>query len=230
VSSRARTNPNRTWFVVIAIVVVIGIAAVAAVAMSGSGDDSSGGKATAHETAAVTVDGTALPPYTNPEKDAALGDTIPTLEGVSFDGSPVTIAPNGKPQVLIFLSHSCPHCQAEVPRIVELQRAGELAKGVDVTGIATNTSPDLPNYPPSAWLQREQWPFPVLADSKSGDAGQAFGLTAFPYFVFVDADGRVVGRATGEIAPESLVKVFEQLAKGASSSEPANGPSTSKDQ
>jgi thiol-disulfide isomerase/thioredoxin len=213
---------------VIGIVVVVGIAAVIAVAAGSGGDDSA--KATDFETGRVAVEGSALPAYDDPNDDRAVGDTIPTLTGTSFDGSPITVGPNGKPQVLVFLSHSCPHCQAEVPRIVALQQEGKLAEGVDVTAIATNTSSDLPNYPPSAWLERERWPFPVLADSKSGDAGAAYGLTAFPYFVFVDADGRVVGRATGELAPEALTQIFERLAAGTSSGSTTNGPSTSKDQ
>ena len=219
-------NPNRTWFVVIAVVVVIGIAAVAAVAMSGSSDDdsNSGAKPTAHETASVTVDGKHLPPYTDPENDTAVGDTIPTLQGMSFDGSPVSIAPNGKPQAIVFLSHSCPHCQAEVPRIVALAKQGKL-DGVDVTAVTTNTSPELPNYPPSTWLQREKWPFPVLADSKDVDAGRAFGLTAFPYFVLVDADGKVVARATGEVSDESLTRAAKALVDGETPGS-SNGAST----
>ena len=223
--SSAARNPNRTWFVVIAIVVVIGIAAVAAVAMSGSSDDNGDAKPTAHETAPVTVVGRHLPSYTDPEKDTAVGDIIPTLQGISFDGSPVTIAPNGKPQAIVFLSHSCPHCQAEVPRIVALQREGKLAKGVDVTAVTTNTSPEFPNYPPSAWLHREKWPFPVLADSKSGDAARAYGLTAFPYFVLVDGEGQVVARATGEVSDESLTRAAQLLANGETPGS-SNGAST----
>ncbi len=217
-------NPNRTWFVVIAVVVVVGIAAVAAVAMSGSSDDGNDAKATAHETAPVTVDGRHLPAYTDPEKDTAVGDTIPTLQGISFDGSPVTVAPNGKPQAIVFLSHSCPHCQAEVPRIVALAKQGKL-DGVDVTAVTTNTSPELPNYPPSTWLQREKWPFPVMADSKDAGAGRAFGLTAFPYFVLVDGDGKVVVRATGEVSDESLTRAVKALVAGETPGS-SNGAST----
>ena len=48
--------------------------------------------------------------------------------------------------------------------------------GVDVTAVATGTNADAPNYPPSAWLKGEKWPFPVMADSPSGTA--AHGLRA----------------------------------------------------
>ena len=202
---------NRTWIVIGVVAAVIAIA-VAVAALSSGGDDS-GGKATAHETAPVTVDGTKLPRLTDSSNDRAIGETMPTLQGISFDGSPVTVEPNGKPQVIVFLSHSCPHCQREVPLIVDLHKAGKL-DGVDFTAVTTNTSPDVPNYPPSAWLAREHWPYRVLADSKTMTAAEAYGLPAFPYFVFVDKDGKVAARATGEIEPNDLAAAVKALAEG----------------
>ena len=32
-----------------------------------------------------------------------------------------------------------------------------------------------------------------MADSKNGTAAKAYGLTAYPYFVLVNADGTVAG-------------------------------------
>jgi thiol-disulfide isomerase/thioredoxin len=125
----------------------------------------------------------------------------------------VTIAPTVKPQVVMFLAHWCPHCQAEVPRIVDLAKMGAF-KGIDVAAVATGTSPEAPNYPPSAWLKRENWPFPVMVDSASGTAAEAFGLSSYPYFVFVDAQGAVVGRAAGEIPPSDLQKILNALEAG----------------
>ena len=72
----------------------------------------------------------------------------------------------------------------------------------------------LPNYPPSAWLERENWPFPVMVDSAGGTAAQAYGLPSYPYFVFTDAQGAVVGRAVGEIAPSDLQKILTALEAG----------------
>ena len=71
--------------------------------------------------------------------------------------------------------------------------------GIDVTAVATGTNAGCPNYPPSAWLEAE------LAVPRDGRqhvataAANAYGLTALPYFVFVDADGKVAARGTGEI-------------------------------
>jgi thiol-disulfide isomerase/thioredoxin len=117
--------------------------------------------------------------------------------------------------VVLFVAHWCPHCQAEVPRIVKLAKK-KAFKGIAVSTVATGTNPGYPNYPPSAWLRREHWPFPVMVDSQLQTAAVAYGLPSYPYFVFVDAQGKVAGRASGEIAPSDLKKVLTALAAGKS--------------
>jgi thiol-disulfide isomerase/thioredoxin len=148
--------------------------------------------------------------------DPAIGKTAPTLTGRGFDGKKVTIGGPGEPRMVIFLSHSCPHCQAEVPRIVKLAKQGKL-DGVEVETVTTNTNEDLPNYPPSKWLAREDWPFPtVLADDADLRAFFAYGGEAFPYFVLLDAEGKVVARTSGELAPKTIAAAAKNLAAGKS--------------
>lgn len=209
-AAKQRRNRTILWG---GLAVVVVIAIVVAVVASGGSDDNA--SATKFETAAVTVSGTPLPTYDSAERpDPAVGETVPTLEGKSvFDGKPVTIEPNGEPQVVVFLAHYCPHCRAEVPRIVTLAKQG-VFDGVDVTAVATGTTEEAPNYPPSAWLEREDWPFAVMADSKSGVAGNAYGLPAYPYFVLVDAEGKVAGRGTGEIPPDQIKANIKALKAG----------------
>jgi hypothetical protein len=87
--------------------------------------------------------------------------------------------------------------------------------GIEVDTIATNTTQDLPNWPPSEWLREEKWPFrPVLADDGKLRAFAAYGGEAFPYFVFVDADGKVAGRATGELPATTITAAASRLASG----------------
>lgn len=147
--------------------------------------------------------------------DPAIGKTAPVLKGRSLTGEKVTFAGDGTtPRIVIFLSHSCPHCQAEVPVIVDLAAAGKL-DGVEVQTVATNTSEDLPNYPPSKWLEREDWPFePVLADDARLRAFFGYGGASFPYFVFIDADGKVVARASGELPAKTIEAAAARLAAG----------------
>ena len=203
---------NWPWWVVGAAVVLAGILAVVLSAGGGSGSSGGGVKPGQVEIAPVAVSGTPLPTLTDPTNDPAVGKTAPTLTGVTFNRSPVTIGNTGQAHVVIFVAHWCPHCQAEVPRIVSLAKAGPIP--VPIVTVATGTDSSAPNYPPSAWLAREGWPYPVLVDSKTETAATAYGLPGYPFLVFVNAQGQVVGRLSGEIAPSDLTKLFSALAAG----------------
>jgi thiol-disulfide isomerase/thioredoxin len=166
----------------------------------------------------VVVAGTALAASDKiaTARDPEIGKTAPTLTGQGFDGQPVTIGGPGTPRVVVFVAHWCPHCRREVPRIVKLAKQGKLA-GIEVDTVTTGTSSDAPNYPPSKWLAREKWPFTnVLNDDADQQAMRAYGGTAYPYFVLLDAQGNVVGRASGELAPKSIAATAAKLAAGQS--------------
>ena len=212
-AAMAARHRRNQWLIWGGVAVVVVIAVVIAVVAS-SGDSGDSGSGSGHETAPVTVSGDALAAFDDKSAtDAAVGETIPTLTGSTLSGKPIEITPNGEPQLLVFLAHWCPHCRAEVPRIVSLANDGVL-DGVDVTAIATGTNSGYPNYPPSTWLDGEDWPYPVMADSEGFDAAQAFGLSSYPYLVFVAADGKVVGRTSGEVSPEDLTKMVTALKNG----------------
>jgi cytochrome c biogenesis protein CcmG/thiol:disulfide interchange protein DsbE len=216
-AAAARQRRNR-WWIWGGLAAVVFIAVVVAVAASGGDDDNASAKTTKFETHAVTVQGTPLrqydAKYSGNDSDPAIGKTIPTATGVSvFDGTPVTLEPNRKPQMLVFVAHWCPHCQAEVPELVTLAKQG-VFDGVDVTAVATGTNPAADNYPPSAWLKREGWPFAVMADTPQGTAAEDYGISAYPYFVLVGADGKVAGRATGEVSSADITANIKALKAG----------------
>ncbi len=160
-----------------------------------------------------TITGLSLVPFENPDGDAAVGLPAPTVVGASFDGRPVTIGGSGRPQIVMFVAHWCPHCQAEVPLVQAWIDQGGLPDGVDIVTVSTSVNPDAPNYPPDEWLAREGWTPPVMVDP-TGSVSTAFGLQAFPYFVFVDADGDVAGRLTGEVPIADLQRIADGLAAG----------------
>jgi thiol-disulfide isomerase/thioredoxin len=157
----------------------------------------------ASQTGEVRVAGAALTAYSAGAADASVGRPIPELRGYSFDGQPIAVTPAGDPKIVIFVAHWCPHCQAEVPRIVDWLAAGRLP-GAQLVAVSTGVDATRPNYPPSEWLAREDWVIPTIADDTSGTAGEAFGLTGYPYFVAVKADGTVAARASGEQTLEQL--------------------------
>jgi thiol-disulfide isomerase/thioredoxin len=201
----ARTTPppatRRLPVIPITIGIVVLLAVVAALASRG-GDDDDGATVTAvEETRPVTVEGVPLPEFADGQ-DAAVGATAPELVGAGFDGTPVEIAADGRPKVLMFLAHWCPHCQREVPVLAQWLADNGDPEGVDLYAVATGTTPDRPNYPPSAWLEREKLTVPTLVDDATFTAAQAYGLSAYPFFVALDGDNHVIVRGTGELTVE----------------------------
>ena len=204
---------NTGMIVVIAVAAVAVLALIAAVVISQVGGDDTAVPEGTEQTQPVVVEGDVLPPSTGQGADPGVGTVPPMLEGRSFDGSSVVIDPSdGTPKLVVFLAHHCPHCQAEVPRIVDWAAQGLVPAGVDVYGVATGTSSNRENYPPSAWLEREGWPFPTLADSDTYQAAEAWGLMAYPYFVALDGEGQVVARTTGELTQEQFTALLAAIA------------------
>src|SRR5690349_32508 len=106
---RDARGPRRSGVLMASVVAVIVVAGVVAVVVTGGSTKTSG------ETAAVSISGSGLPPMHTP--DAAAGLRAPAVNGVNFSGVPVSIPSGGRPTVLVFLAHWCPHCQKDVPVI-----------------------------------------------------------------------------------------------------------------
>jgi thiol-disulfide isomerase/thioredoxin len=196
---------------------VIAGAAVVAIVLTQSGSTpvpSASPSGSAPSATSAVVTGTALPAYAPGGVDPAVGQPAPQVEGSSFDGSPVSIKSDGRPKLLLYIAHWCPHCQREVPVVQAWLDANKLPAGVDLISIATGIDPTLPNYPPDAWLDREGWSPPVIVDGSDRMIATAYGLTAFPYWVAVDADGNVTARLTGELTPDQLDALVASLSEG----------------
>ena len=183
---------------------------------TGSGDDTTtpitGVPTPVEIGTSVVVSGQPLPARDD-TGDPAIGVQAPVISGIGFDGSPRSIVP-GKPTLIVFVAHWCPHCQREIPRLVEWSADGGVPEGVDVVGIATGTDESRDNYPPSEWLEREEWEFPVVLDDEASTAGIAMGIDAYPFFVLLDASGKVVLRDSGELDTDDLTERIETALAG----------------
>ena len=84
---------------------------------------------------------------------------------------------------------------------------------MDIYSISTSPDPNQKDYPPSEWLEAMGWPVSVLADSEAREAATAFGLSAFPFSVFVYADGTIAARATGAIPIDGVMEAIDFLAE-----------------
>lgn len=152
----------------------------------------------------VTVEGDPLPPYQSGGLDAAIQMTAPTLSGTNWEGSSATIGPDGRSKIVVLLAHWCPHCQNEVPEIIEWLEAGNLPDTVDMYSVTVMTDHTRDNWPPQDWLIAEDWPLPVIMDDAGSSALLAYGINSVPSFAVLDGENAVLLRVSGGIGPAGL--------------------------
>ena len=199
------------------VIAAIVIAFVIAIVAGGSNDSASSdttqvpnsdGTVSAGENQPVEVVGDVLEPLPESGNDSTLGLMAPTLNGYDFDGSNLSVTPgNGKPYMVVFLAHWCSHCNNEVPRLIEWKESGAVPADLQVIAVSTSVASDRPNYPPSQWVVDKAWPWPVMADSEGADAARAYGVSGFPFFTIVGADGKVKVRASGELGTDRINQI-----------------------
>jgi cytochrome c biogenesis protein CcmG, thiol:disulfide interchange protein DsbE len=206
-TSKRRPSAGRGWRVMWVVCIVVAVAALATLLATGGGS-----KAEANQTRPVRVTGTPLPTFSGSGADSAVGMTIPTVSGQSFDGTPVEVKPDGRAHVVLFMAHWCPHCNREIDPLSNELRSRPLPSSVEMTAVSTAVTPSAAHYPPEKWLKDYHWPTPVMADSGDRTAAKAFGLGAYPYFVFVDAQGRIVSRYAGEMPVTQFRTTVARLA------------------
>jgi cytochrome c biogenesis protein CcmG/thiol:disulfide interchange protein DsbE len=216
VRRRRGAKQSRTPYLVIAAIAAAVLVAlvVALAAGGGNGDNATtdSGNADPATTGTVAVSGNPLPQFTDTAGDPAVGMALPTLEGNDQSGAPMTIGADGRPTMIMFVAHWCPHCQREVPVVQQWVDDGRLPEGVDLVSVSTAIDPNRPNYPPDAWLADEGWTAPALVDADNS-AAQAAGLSAYPFFVAIDGNGTVVMRTTGELTTDQLDAIASTLAQ-----------------
>ena len=212
---------NQTKFIAIGVAGAIA-AIIAVVLVVGGGSDSSstttsttgesseatqlvnGDAVAAAEYQLVQAQGEMLLALEDPDNDPARGKIAPVLNGFGFDGAPLTIAPTGKPMLVVFLAHWCSHCNAEVPRLIEWKNSGTMPADMEVFGVSTGARDDAPNWPPSQWVVDKGWPWPVMADSEDQNAALAFGVSGYPGMILLDGNGKVLARRSGEASIDEL--------------------------
>lgn len=198
----ASTDRRRALLIGLVAVVVVGFI----VLISWLSVGESGSRVTLSDIAGdPVIDGEPLlPAAQDPASDPEIGTTVPVVRGADFDGTPVTIGEPGTPQLLMFMAHWCPACDEELRSVSPWLNAGNLPDEVELIAVATSFDPARPNWPPDEWFAGQDYPGPILVDDVSSSVSRAFGLTATPFWVAIDADGEVVARIAGMIPVEQI--------------------------
>jgi len=206
---------SRTPLILVGVGVVVLAVLIAMMTVSGTGSS-----VTVEELAgSPQVQSDALPPFEgDPASDPAVGQPAPEVTGQGIDGSAnagqdVTIGATGQPQLLVFLASWCPHCQAELPELVEWLDAGNLPDNVELTAVVTGLDSTRPNWPPNDWLEREGYTGQTIVDDADGTIAQTYGMSGTPFWVAIDGNGQVVARAAGQLPMQQVQALADALAQ-----------------
>ncbi len=232
-SAKAAANPannpvanpneggNKFFMLAIGAILVLGIAGLALVVTNREVTDLDG-----PQTAAVEIESDAVPlPPTpgqvsvDPSADPVIGTQLPVVSGTDFTDTPITIENDGRAKAVYFLAHWCPHCQEEVPNVVELVEDGRKPDNLDIYAISTSVDASRGNFPPVRWLDIENFTFPVIRDSDASEAFALMGGEGFPYTIYVDADNNVVARSSGTLGPDAIAELWGLAAAGGAGTE-----------
>lgn len=169
----------------------------------------------------VEVIGTPLPQKSRTatvENDPSRGLKAPVLVGSTYSGDPIRIDPveTGRPTLVFFLAHWCPHCNREIPVINQLRDSNAFRPDLDIYGVSTGFDPTAPNWPASQWLKDIDWTYPTMVDGviQDGDkqkyfAHESFGAGGYPVAVLLNADGTVAARWSGEVPGDQIIANIE---------------------
>ena len=197
---------NKNFIIAGAVILVLGLAISIGVTLS------SEPVAAGLPEGETTVTGDLLPEFAGENDDnIALGLAAPIFSAPNENSEIVSLEKNGNAKALLFLAHWCGYCQKEVPVVQGFIDSAGVPPGVDVIAIATSIDRGRENYPPQKWLADEGWSETQLYDLDR-EIGNAYGLSAFPYWVFLDKELNVVARRTGNLPADMVGALLIQLA------------------
>jgi thiol-disulfide isomerase/thioredoxin len=152
-----------------------------------------------------------LPRFDRNQPDQALGMTLGAIEGIDgYSEELVSVEPaDGTRRIWMVWAHWCPFCQQEMPLLSDWYPTIENEYETELVTVSTNIDPSRGN-PLAAYLEDEQFPFPVVVDPDSQLAVQ-MGVSAFPFWVITDGDGEVLLRTTGLLQVEQVANLFDQV-------------------
>ena len=197
---------NKNFIIAGAVVLVLGLAIAIGVTLS------SEPVAAGLPEGEISVVGDSLPQYAGENDDnVALGLAAPTFSAPDQNSEIFQLEKNGNSKALLFLAHWCGYCQQEVPVVQRFIASNGVPPGIDVIAVATSIDRGRDNYPPQEWLEREGWSETQIYDLDR-EIGEAYGLNAFPYWVFLDKDLNVLARRTGNLPEDMIGALLIQLA------------------
>jgi cytochrome c biogenesis protein CcmG, thiol:disulfide interchange protein DsbE len=141
-----------------------------------------------------------------PGTGIAVGTPAPDFELKTIDGKAVKLSDyKGKPVMINFFATWCPPCRAEMPALQEAYKEYAdkgfviLAVNMGETDVAIRT-----------FQEKLGLTFPIVVD-ENDRVSKLYDIVPLPTSYFVDKNGVVQGRWTGEIRKEQLKSVLGKI-------------------
>jgi peroxiredoxin len=143
-----------------------------------------------------------------PGSGVANGAKAPDFELKTPDGKSVKLSDfKGKAVMLNFFATWCPPCRAEMPT---MEAAYEASKDKGFVILAVNLGE--PNVTVTQFMEKMGVTFPVVID-ENDRVSKLYDIVPLPTSYFIDKNGNVYAKTTGEIKKEQLNQLIQQLTK-----------------
>ncbi len=141
--------------------------------------------------------------------DALVGQSAPdaVLPRLDGSGSEQLTATFRGPVLVNFFFSTCPPCIEEAPALMALK-----SQGVRLIGVAYKEPP----ADTRSFLARSGNPFADVLVDRQGSAAIDWGVSGAPETFLVAADGKVLAKHSGALAPADAEAMLERLAGEAS--------------
>ena len=140
------------------------------------------------------------------EAGTLVGSPAPALEATALSGKrPVLTEPGRRLTWINFWATWCPPCRTEMPA---MQAIGE-AYGDELLILGVDWGEERSSV--EDFVDRYEIGYPILLDPTLDNYYRWSPQYGLPRHYFVDADGIVVREVTGELAPERMLEIVEDL-------------------
>ena len=141
-------------------------------------------------------------------KSAMVGQPIPAFDLPAASGSRPALSSadlaDGKVKLLNIFASWCVPCAAEAPQLAELERAG-----VPIVGVAIRDRED----DVDRFLATYGNPFSRIGRDDISEVQLSLGSSGVPETFVIDGQGRITYQHIGDIRPEQVSMILEELRK-----------------